>query len=227
MKILVIADLHGLDVWKEFVDKEDFDRIIFLWDYVDSFHFTDSEIFENLTNIIKFKKDNPEKVILLLWNHDIQYIWEWNDCSWKRYSMATWLWFMFNDNIDLFKVVHEEGWYLFSHAWFTWDWINHNEEHIAEFFPEWTFEDLNELLKSYMKNILFTVWRSRWGFDKFSWPLWADKDETTKDWFLWNVTQVVGHTKVPSIQVLPGIIYCDCLEYWNWKPLILDIEWNE
>ena len=37
MKTLLIADLHGLDIWKNIVAKEQPDKIIFLGDYWDSF----------------------------------------------------------------------------------------------------------------------------------------------------------------------------------------------
>lgn len=226
MKILVIADLHGLNVWEKFVNKDNFDRIIFLWDYVDSFDVPDSDIFENLRNIIQFKKDNPEKVVLLLWNHDIQYIWEWNWCSWYRPSMATWLKILFEENLDLFKVFHEEQWYLFSHAWIDSRWEKYNMNIIDEYFCDgfYSYEQLNMLLETHNRKILFQCSSSRWWFDKYSWPLWADKGDTTEHWIISWYKQVVWHTKVPSKVMLPHIIYCDCLEHWNWQPLIIDTE---
>ena len=47
MKILTIPDLHGKTVWKNVFDTN-YDRIIFLGDYVDDFPpTTDGEILDN------------------------------------------------------------------------------------------------------------------------------------------------------------------------------------
>lgn len=226
MKILVIADLHWLNVWKKFIQKDDFDRVIFLWDYVDSFIAPDSDIVKNLREIIEYKKENPDKVILLLGNHDVQYFNEWCGCSWYRGSIASVLRIIFEENIKLFKILHYEEWYLFSHAWITESWLKENEDIIEEYFP-WLFykyEDLNYIFWTHNKDMFFQCWRSRWWYDNFSWPLWADRDDTTKDWVLNWLIQVVWHTKVPYVIKLPHIIYCDCLEYWNWQPLIINTE---
>lgn len=69
MKILTIPDLHGKTVWKNVFDTN-YDRIIFLGDYVDDFPpTTDGEILDNLFKIIEIKKAFPEKIILLWGNH--------------------------------------------------------------------------------------------------------------------------------------------------------------
>ena len=36
MKIVVLGDIHGLTVWKDIIDKEQPDQVIFLGDYVSS-----------------------------------------------------------------------------------------------------------------------------------------------------------------------------------------------
>ena len=227
MRILVIADLHGLNVWKNMVNKENFDRVIFLWDYVDSFTVSDNDVIKNLTEIIEYKKNNREKVILLLWNHDIQYIWGWNWCSWYRSSYAWVIGILFKENIGLFKVIHKEWGFLFSHAWITKKWLEMVENKLTCSGIEINSEDdFNKLLWSHFINLLFSVWSSRGWKSKASWPLWADKSETENiiDWGIEWLTQVVWHSKVPSIVLLPHIIYCDCLEYWDWKPLILEYD---
>ena len=73
MKVIAIGDLHGKDCWKE-VDFSRFDKVIFLGDYTDSFSETDEEIFTNLREIVHLKKTNREKFVLLLGNHDVQYL---------------------------------------------------------------------------------------------------------------------------------------------------------
>ena len=72
MKTLTVGDLHGKDVWKE-IDTIRYDKIIFVGDYVDCFTTSNVEIKHNLEQIIRYKKDNMDKVVLLLGNHDVQY----------------------------------------------------------------------------------------------------------------------------------------------------------
>jgi len=68
MKIISVGDLHGNNIWKT-IDPELYDKIIFVGDYTDSFHLTDSAILDNLLDLIEFKKSYPDKVFLLLGNH--------------------------------------------------------------------------------------------------------------------------------------------------------------
>ena len=76
MKILVIPDLHGNDIWEKIVEQEinNVDKIIFLGDYVDSYHLSDDKILLNLRNVITFKIRNKDKVELLLGNHVYLYL---------------------------------------------------------------------------------------------------------------------------------------------------------
>lgn len=222
MKILVIPDLHWLDTWKKLIEENTFDKVVFLWDYVDSFDIPDEKIFSNLLDIINYKKDNMDSVELLLWNHDIQYIWEWNNCSWRRESMAASLNVLFNDNIELFNVVYEEWGYIFSHAWITNTRLSYISKIMKKYWIEW-YSWLNLLLKTSNIDSLFMCWHERGWLDFVSWPLWADKEDTTKYWLLEWVIQVVWHTKVRRKTVLPHIIYCDVLSGWiDNRPIILE-----
>ena len=101
-KILTLGDIHGRDKWMfhthgsphEFnhwmtmvengvpADAEEFwnempytqyDQIVFVGDYVDSYDLSNVLILDNLKKILLFKKALPDKVVLLLGNHDIQY----------------------------------------------------------------------------------------------------------------------------------------------------------
>lgn len=70
MKIMIVPDTHGRDFWKQAIDS-DADKIIFLGDYLD--HYPDESTYyhdiANFLEILDFKKNNPDKVILLLGNH--------------------------------------------------------------------------------------------------------------------------------------------------------------
>ena len=232
MKIVTIWDIHWSNIWKDIVkNNPDADRFIFLWDYVDSFEFDDTTILYNLREIIDFKKEKPERVELLLWNHDIQYIWEWNNCSWRRESIAGILKIIFESELELFKIIHEERvdleTYIFSHAWISWQWLASNEDIIYKYFPDEVFEneELNKILKTSDRDIFFSVSKDNWGFAEASGPLWVRPAELEKD-SLEFITQVVWHTNVPSITKKWNVVYCDTLNYWNWQPFIINSkEW--
>lgn len=74
MRIIVIGDIHGRSVWREILEKEEFDFVVFLGDYFDSFDHTAAEQIHNFKEIIAYKMANNHKCILLIGNHDAQYM---------------------------------------------------------------------------------------------------------------------------------------------------------
>lgn len=83
MRIIFIGDPHGRDTWKKIIEKEVFDLVIFAGDYVSTHEkITEEEQIENLKDILKYKEENPDKVILLRGNHDLQHLgYYWAECS--------------------------------------------------------------------------------------------------------------------------------------------------
>ena len=72
--MLVIGDIHGQDFWKSIVNEHmDEDYIVFVGDYFDSYSIGSKKILDNFRKIIKLKQTYPDKVKLLLGNHDIHY----------------------------------------------------------------------------------------------------------------------------------------------------------
>lgn len=75
-KIIAIGDIHGRDKWKRVIAQEnDFDMVVFMGDYFD----TREEIpgykwIENFRDIMNFKNENPNKVTVLVGNHDYHYM---------------------------------------------------------------------------------------------------------------------------------------------------------
>ena len=47
MKIITVGDLHGSPIWKT-IRPDDWDRMVFMGDYVDSSDYSDKEIKQNL-----------------------------------------------------------------------------------------------------------------------------------------------------------------------------------
>ena len=107
MKILINPDIHGRVFWKYSIEhKDEFDKIIFLGDYLDAYS-PDLLVNEkdNFKEIIQFKKDNLDKVILLLGNHDCHYI-NSKILHSSRYNpfKASIYHKLFNDNLHLFQL---------------------------------------------------------------------------------------------------------------------------
>ena len=72
MKICILGDIHGRTIWKQIIEKENPDKIIFLGDYVATHdNISAVEQINNLNEILSYKEDSSDKVILLRGNHKI------------------------------------------------------------------------------------------------------------------------------------------------------------
>lgn len=184
-KILVIPDEHGRSFWKNAVSKfeNDVDKIIFLGDYVDSYpdeNITRKQAIKTLEEIIDFKLNNKNKVILLLGNHCAHYCLK-NFPRSTRYdsSNAYKIKELYVSYFNLFKLAHEEvinrKKYLFTHAGLMNSWINRNKDIIGE--P--TVDSLNQLKKT-PRGITalgeISMYRS-WFGEKSGSILWSDVRE--------------------------------------------------
>ena len=74
MKLIALGDIHGRNIWKQIIEKETADKIIFMGDYFDSEDISALQQIENFNHIIDFKLKNLNKVILLCGNHDYHYL---------------------------------------------------------------------------------------------------------------------------------------------------------
>lgn len=120
---IIIPDVHGRKFWRAAVQGHEEDKIIFLGDYVDPYDWegiSASEAFKELQDIIVFKKEHPDNVILLLGNHDMGYLDRAICCCRMDHSREKQIGNLFRENLNLFDVVHIEesecGRVLFSHA---------------------------------------------------------------------------------------------------------------
>lgn len=210
MKIIAIADIHGRSNWKFIADinkllkQEDiipeFDKYIFLGDYVDSFTETGAIIIHNLKEIIQFKQKYPNNIILLLGNHDLQYYFQpsGHGCSGFRPNMYQELHKIFQDNKDLFTPSYEIQNYLFTHAGVTSVWLK-------KYTKELGLSNNHGYTPSYIihegfkieDETLFDVGWARGGSFKSGGPFWADKSESST-YALPNHHQIVGHHPVEN-----------------------------
>ena len=220
-RILVVPDVHGLTFWKEPVNKyiDQVDKVVFLGDYLDPYEYVRAEdLLQNLMEIIDFKRNHMDKVILLKGNHDQHYSSErfrelaagsrMSYENWDKYNA------IFNEHKDLFQLAHLEMVkgipYVFSHAGATAYWINKvnsllwqlNDSDISLDDPD-IIKRINLLDTTNEGQVLLSIIgrvRSRRG-EKSGSILWADIEEhafpdAPKAYGLNKVFQVVGHSRL-------------------------------
>ena len=75
MECLVVPDVHGRAFWKDAKNAiTNVDKVIFLGDYLDPYRhegITFEDAVMEFEDILAFKEDYPDKVVLLLGNHEI------------------------------------------------------------------------------------------------------------------------------------------------------------
>jgi hypothetical protein len=234
--ILSLGDIHGRDKWinhthDNFYDFKNwkisiengapvddefwsdlpytkYDKIIFLGDYVDSFDLDNITILNNFKNILFLKKCLPDKVVLLLGNHDIQYFIDKQICSGYRAEMRPDLYDLFTNKEYDFKIAHLEkssngNRWLWTHAGVTHGWLEQVKKEV--FNPDYRFfkilkhykdSELDEflnLLFDIRNDLIFNSDPYSGGLDLWAGPLWVRPLIFNKNPLV-GVNQIVGHT---------------------------------
>lgn len=209
MKIIIVPDVHGRTFWRKCMDLvNSVDKIIFLGDYLDPY--SEEGIFfidaiEQFNDIIHFKKDYPDKVILLIGNHDCHYIWkDFPNCSRRNYEHLDEMHKLYNDNINLFQLIYETDNYIFSHAGIYDYWMN---------LCKFSLDDLKDWNKIVSKNYSSLDYYSyfRGGYHLTGSCVWADIRESIKHKTYSDKKQIVGHTQLIEDPYISEKITCiDC-----------------
>ena len=203
--MLVIGDIHGSKFWKNIVNQHlDEDYIVFVGDYVDTHNaMSNTKMLKNLLDIIKFKEKYPDKVKLLLGNHDIHYYFL--NSSYRGSGFNFDMMFEFNtifkNRKHLFQVAFMYNNTIVSHAGITnrlyqsvesdykdaldLGWGDGNEHN--------TIADKFNFLFNINSKYLFYIGDERGGLDPFSGIFWAGMKELCED-YLVGYNQVIGHT---------------------------------
>jgi predicted phosphodiesterase len=212
-KIIVLGDTHGLDKWKEIV-KQPFSKVIFLGDYFDSFDVLFQDQWENFTDILEFKSQNPDKVILLLGNHEYHYLGATNEhYSGYQFENSSQIGACLDSEIEEGNIqicyVHYD--FIFSHAGITNTWYNENVPIKVNIR-----DDINNLFKTNPEKFKFTPSTplDNSGDSITQSPLWVRPRALLSD-KIDGFTQVVGHTHKESIEINEDVIFMDTLEYGN------------
>lgn len=217
MKYLFVGDVHNHHYIFNDIDRLDkeynFDRIVFIGDYVDDWNTTNHESLKTLNKVLELKNEDKEKYTLLLGNHELSYLGY--PCSGHRFELEDLITSKLKENINCFDLatsVNCEGnIYICSHAGF-------NNEFIKELYPE----DYNEtnfyytmvgFNKDKLNNLEPFTYCSylRGGHHEFSSSMWCDRREhkyfSKLKQYIPN--QIVGHTPVKTIILENGIYFID------------------
>ena len=218
-KILIIPDVHGRTFWKSAMKSGDYEKIVFLGDYTDPYEMegiTNRDALKNFKSIIAFKQQNPEKVVLLLGNHDLHYYsgYYYELTGGVRYDpvSAVVLQRIFAKYHSFFQLAWETDWgnkhYLFSHAGVTQSWLKRNLELIRK--PD--ARHLNRLLHSNDGlESLAQVGKMRWGNYPSGSMVWADIVELLESKPLPDTYQIVSHTMQMDGPIITDKVAClDC-----------------
>lgn len=197
IKVAVIGDIHGRKDWKVFKDViNEYDKIVFMGDYVDSLHKSDSQILSNLNEILLFKESNPDKVILITGNHDNQYYFK----DYRRVRASGFRQTMFIQLKNIFTL-HQKSFCtayqfkntLFTHGGLMTGFYNQLLTSVEREENENYADYLNKIWK-YKESLLLDVSAFRGGTDKYSGPFWTDWVELTNQKQYLPINQVVGHS---------------------------------
>lgn len=213
-KVIIVPDVHGRTFWKDGktnVYNTESELVIFLGDYLDPYEKdrNRAEIISNFEEIIDFAYNNKEKTVLLLGNHDLQYMHHLMLAGRKDTTNEGIIKDLFVKNYELFKILYalniDNTDILFSHAPVLPGWIDICNRVITGILPN----DMHELVKC-----LNSLWLAanndnfpriygllsfcstiRGGLDKYGSPVWADINETQQieGWY-----QIFGHTQLDS-----------------------------
>lgn len=206
-KVLIVPDVHGRKFWHKAMEMiDEVDQVVFLGDYLDPYSregITFEDALMEFEDILAFKEDYPDKVVLLVGNHDMHYIkTEFMNCSRLNVLCRAEVHDLFMSNIDKFQLIHEVDKYLFSHAGVYLDWTTKYEITLWELFD---FKKFLEKRWQTLEDVSYT----RGGWDKVGSCIWADIRESVQNELpVMFKKQIVGHTQMESKPYITTRIAC-------------------
>lgn len=229
--MIVIPDIHGRSFWKIAVTKAQPDeKIIFLGDYLDHYEgrvdavngniITQDIALQNFKEILRFKNENPDKVVMLLGNHDTSYFLDTTPCRQYKNLCST-IAELFNNNRGLFRL----GYYCtiggrkfsFSHSYILEQWAKSVAELSKCATPQEVIDQIGKMDDQRLSLALNHIGPARNGNHAHGSMIWADLGEALDhlhdNWIGSETFQVFGHTQSPNIPVICvnfAMLDCHC-----------------
>lgn len=200
---IFLGDTHGKSFWNMIRYIKKWDRIVFIGDYWDSFDIYFEEQAKNFKEICLFKEDNPDRVFLLLGNHDTSYILE-DMCSGYQYGAEHNIRHLFSTYKDLFQMAYSEDNILATHAGVGETWLNDfYPDRGSEYSAKIIAEEVNDLWK-YKPNSFIFRGNEPTGDSIGQTPVWIRPRSLMKDSHNMKksgIIQIVGHTRQNKIDI--------------------------
>jgi len=216
MRIVALGDIHGRDTWKKIIEKEIFDKLIFVGDYFDTHEGVSALIqINNFKELIGYKESNSDKVELLFGNHDFHYLRTVN-AQYSSYQMqyATDISKLVHSALDknLLKMCTIIDNIIFTHAGVTKTWCFNSLPGIDATDNKLLENSINDLFKHKPAMFGFTVGVNydMYGDDICQTPIWVRPQSLAED-KLDNYKQVVGHTTLEKITLCNDVAFIDTL----------------
>ena len=238
IKYLILPDVHGRDFWinpVEEVLKNRESHVVFLGDYLDPYpdewesdtvsrmdalQLCRSVALDRFKQILDLKRKHPDRVTLLLGNHDCGYAIGSDicDCRTDRGNRSE-IESLFQDNRELFQIAedcHLGGkYYIFSHAGILKGWARHIWKTAVD---EPGFRVTDRLNNAwFVQDYSILNWLGEydqyrgWDGSQYGSPVWSDIRSwmrvTPEETFGYNIC---GHTQLNYPVVLDQITCLDC-----------------
>ena len=206
----MLGDTHGRAFWKLATLDGNFDRVIFIGDYFDSFDInTDTQI-HNFLDIIEYKKTSGKEVVMLIGNHDHHYFPDIGDTGTSGYQRIGKFHIepVIDANKEHLQMAYAQDDFLFTHAGVGEAWVEkwqNQYPHLIE-VPEKTAVSIakfiNELWDINPSAFIFDG-RNGYGDDMGQTPIWIRPRSLMRDAQILKKTivQVVGHTGQEKIDI--------------------------
>lgn len=247
-KVLILPDIHGRRFWKESCNNIDqYTKVIFLGDYFDPYNFENisvTDCIDNFKEILELKKNNMDKIVLLLGNHDYPYYSD-DYYHFSKYHCRHSKMYhneisdLFVKNKEYFKLCHVEGDILFTHAGIESGWLYD----VVGCNEKSNINDICNVINELQDNIkgqhkLYMITSQRGGWNKYGSCIWADINDIMWDIDtddnkrkpIQNMKQVFGHTIQAFYDHNGKIVFGKPIEQKNIKMLdtansyVLDIK---
>lgn len=199
--ILIVPDVHGRRFWEPVLNYPG--QIVFLGDYLDPYPsegITPDDAYSNFCRIVAFKMENPERVTLLVGNHELHYYDHKYECTRfsARHYVALHEILTSEKTRNLFQVCKQVDQFLFSHAGALKSWYDRHHDKFAPLGIT-----LEEQMNRYFRtapDAFGEISALRRGQAASGSPLWADIHEhfDEPEPFVSDIIQIIGHTQMEN-----------------------------
>ncbi|KAA6301563.1 MAG: hypothetical protein EZS26_002307 [Candidatus Ordinivivax streblomastigis] len=198
-EILIIPDIHGRTFWETALSYQG--KIVFLGDYTDPYPhegITQENAYFAFSEIVRFKQQHPDRVTLLIGNHELHYYDRQFQASrfseeyYNKYHAVL----TGEKSAGLFQLCKQMDNYLFIHAGITKGWYDLHKTELQSLGDDLETQ-VNRLFLN-NKQAFYEVSGERGGWSRYGSPVWADAHEffCEQEPFQKDIIQIIGHTQI-------------------------------